>query len=212
MKIYILTFGLLLVSIFAKSQIINNISVYYGISHSDLNMKSNGTYLDYSKLGEKGIVGFYSGINIESFEGKYLAFVTGIGFYQKGGLDEFNEESSLKWNLDYLTIDAKLKAKYRYKNLSPYLLVGPRLDYMLKHSMEFDALNNKAKMNNINYGLRYGIGFQYFIDKFIVGLGWENNFNFNSIVDNNGTSVKPEFIIDDKTMIFKCEIGFLFNK
>lgn len=78
--------------------------------------------------------------------------------------------------------------------------------------MEFDALNNKAKMNNINYGLRYGIGFQYFIDKFIVGLGWENNFNFNSIVDNNGTSVKPEFIIDDKTMIFKCEIGFLFNK
>ena len=211
MKIFVLTFGLFMFSIVVKSQFINGISANYGISLSDLNLESNVSY--FRDLGAKSIVGFYSGINIESFEGKYLAFVTGIGFYQKGGLDKFNDESSINWNLDYLTIDAKLKAKYRYKNLSPYLLLGPRIDYMLKHGRELDAINNNdVKINKINYGLRYGIGLQYFIDNFFVGLGWENNYNLNSIVDNNGKSVKPEFTIDDKTMIFKCEIGFLFNK
>jgi len=140
----------------------------------------------------------------------------GVGFYQKGALDEYTSEGkvvgSYKWNLDYFTIDTKLKAKIRFKNLYPYLLVGPRFDYLLRFSSEFNEYDQLAKLNKINYGLRGGIGVQYLIDNFIVGIGWEKNYNFNPIVDNNGENIRPEFTIDDKTMIFKCEIGFRFNK
>ena len=220
MKIYLLTFGLLLFFFVARSQKINSVSVNYGISHSDLAWEydaANNPYINLGLLGSKSINGFYCNANIESFESKYLALVTGVGFYQKGAIDEFTKEGegvvgSLKWNLDYLTIDTKLKAKIRVKNLSPYLLVGPRLDYLLRFSSEFNEYNQLAKLNKINFGLRGGIGVQYFIDNFIVGIGWETNFNFNSIVDNNGKNIKPEFTIDDKTMIFKCEFGFRFNK
>lgn len=219
MKIYILTFGLLLFSFVARSQKISSVSVNYGISHSDLAWEydaANNPYINLGLLGSKSITGLYCNVDVESFESKYLALVTGVGFYQKGALDEFTSEGkvvgSYKWNLDYFTIDTKLKAKIRFKNLSPYLLVGPRLDYLLRFSSEFNEYDQLAKLSKINYGLRGGIGVQYLIDNFIVGIGWEKNYNFNPIVDNNGENIRPEFTIDDKTMIFKCEIGFRFNK
>lgn len=219
MKIFLLTFGLLLSFFIAKSQKISSVSISYGISHSDLkwDYDANNSIINLGLLGSKSINGFYCNADIESFESKYFALVTGIGFYQKGALDEFPTErdgfvSSLKWNLDYITIDTKLRAKIKLKKFSPYLLVGPRLDYLVRFSSEFDEYDQLAKLNKINYGLRGGIGVQYFIDNFIVGVGWENNFNFNPIVDNNGEYIRPVFTIDDKTMIFKCEIGFRFNK
>lgn len=219
MKIYLLTFGLLLFFFVARSQKIISVSVSYGISHSDLkwDYDANNSIINLGLLGSKSINGFYCNVDIESFESKYLALITGVGFYQKGALDEFPTErdgfvSSLKWDLDYITIDTKLKAKIKFKNISPHLLVGPRLDYLLRFSSEFDEYDQLAKLNKINYGLRGGIGVQYFIDNLIVGIGWENNFNFNPIVDNNGKNIRPEFTIDDETMIFKCELGFRFNK
>ena len=219
MKIYILTFGLLIFTMVSKSQKINSVSVNYGISHSDLkwDYDANNSIINLGALGSKSINGFYCNANFESFESKYFALVTGVGFYQKGALDEFTSDGvmysrSVKWNLDYLTIDTKLKAKIRYKNLSPILMVGPRIDYLLRFSSEFDEFDQKAKLNRINYGLRYGIGIQYFINNLILGIGWENNLNFNSVVVNNGENIRPEFTIDDKTMIFKCEIGLMFNR
>jgi hypothetical protein len=217
MKIFILTFGLLIVSIFAKSQIMNSISVYYGISRSDLNLNYSEPYFNSTNSSMKSITGFYSGINFESFGAKYLAMDTGIGFYQKGGLNGFIQEGdggvhSLTWNLDYLTIDTKLKAKYRYKNISPYLLIGPRFDYLLKSSSEFRKYVVYSDVNKINYGIRYGIGIQYFIDKLFVGISWEDNVNFNSVVDNNGKKIRPAITIDDNTMILKCGIGFVLNE
>lgn len=219
MKIYILTFGLLLFSVVSKSQKISSVSVNYGISHSDLkwNYDANNSIVNFGALGSKSLNGFYCNVNFESFTSKYFALVTGVGFYQKGALDEVTSDGvevfkSFKWNLDYLTIDTKLKAKIRHKNFSPYLVAGPRLDYLLRYSSEFDEFDQKAKLYRINYGLRYGIGLQYFLNKLIIGIGWESNFNFNSVVNNNGENIRPEFKIDDKTMIFKCEIGLMLSK
>ena len=212
MKIYLLTFGLLLFSFVAKSQKINSISVNSGISLSNLswNYDENDSYIDYSNLGQKTIYGFYSNVEIEYFESKYFALVSGLGYYQKGGEDKL-ENSSFNWNLDYLTFDTKLKAKYRLKNWSPYLLGGPRVDYLIKYSSDFKELEKLTTLNKTNYGLRYGIGLQYFLNKLTFGISWESNVNFNSIVENNGENM-PKFTIDDKTMIFKCQIGFLFSK
>lgn len=218
MKIYILTLGLLLVSFVARSQKISSISVSYGISHSDLAWKydaASNPYINLGQLGSKSINGFYCKVDIESLESKYFALVTGVGFYQKGALDEQTMEDkvvrSLKWNLDYITLDTKLKAKIRFKNLSPYAVLGPRVDYLLRSSSEFNEYDQLEILNKINYGLRGGIGVQYFINHFMVGIGWENNVNFNPVADNNGESIRPEFTIDDQTRIFKCEIGFRFN-
>jgi hypothetical protein len=212
MKIFILTLGLLLFSFVAISQKINSISVNSGISRSNLlwNYDENDSYIDYSNFGRKVIYGFYSSVEIECIESKYFALVSGLGYYQKGGEDKL-ENSSFNWNLDYLTFDTKLKAKYRLKNLSPYLLVGPRVDFLIKYSSDFKELEKLTTLNKTNYGLRYGIGLQYFLKKLTFGIGWESNVNFNAIVENNGENI-PKFTIDNKTMIFKCGIGFLFNK
>lgn len=212
MKIVILTVGLLLFCFVARSQKISSVSVNYGITRSDLDWKfdDDSSYINLGGLGSKSISGFYCSVNMAAFETKYLSLESGAGFCQKGGLDEFR--SSLKWSLDYLTLDTKLKAKIRIKNLSPYVVAGPRLDYLLRYSAEFDEFDRLAKLSRVNYGLRGGIGLQYFFDNFFAGIGWENNFSFNPIVDNNGEYMRPTFTIKDNTMIFKCEVGILLSR
>ena len=121
------------------------------------------------------------------------------------------ESSPYSWNLDYLTFDTKLKVKYKFKNLTPYLLIGPRFDYLIKYSSGFVAIDGLATLNKTNYGLRYGTGLQYYFKKLILGFGWESNINFNSIAEKNGEDI-PKFTLSDKTMVFKCEIGYQFNK
>jgi hypothetical protein len=203
----IITF-LLIITVSATGQIIDRISFNYGITSSDLewNYEQDLPYSIHNDWGNQKIIGFYSGLDFEYLDSKYFALSTGIGFYQRGAMD-YLPPSTHKWDLDYLTFDTKVKVKYDFNNFIPYLIIGPRIDYLLKYSSEFDEFARLEMLNKFNYGLRYGLGMQYDFGKFILGFAWKNNLNFNSIGENDGEYMSPPFKINDKTIIFNLDIG-----
>lgn len=208
MKIKLLITLFLIITIRVSGQVIDRISFNYGITSSDLewNYEQDLTFPIYYDWGNQKIIGFYSGLDFEYLDSKYFALSTGIGFYQKGAMDSWTQRA-LKWNIDYLTFDTKVKVKYDFNNFIPYLIVGPRIDYLLKYSREFDEFARLEMLNKIDYGLRYGLGMQYDFGKITLGFAWKNNISFNSIVENDGGYMRPPYKINDKTMIFNIDFG-----
>lgn len=208
MKKILLIIAFLIHVTISNSQIVDRISFNYGITSSDLQWKfeQDPSLPTFNNLENRNIIGFYSGIDIDYLKSKFFALSTGIGFYQKGAkYDRGNIADKL--DLSYLTFDTKVKVKYDFNNFTPYLIIGPRIDYLLKFSSAFDEFDRLGMMNRINYGLVYGLGIQYDFGKIILGLAWKNNVNFNSIAENSGEYMNPPFKINDKTMIFNLDIG-----
>ena len=207
MKKNLLIIILLINTIILNAQIIDRISFNYGITSSDLEWEiKDPSFPTLNELDNRKINGFYSGIDIDYLKSKFFTLSTGIGFYQKGTKYNWANLPS-KLDLSYLTFDTKIKVKYDFNNFTPYLTIGPRIDYLLKYSSAFDDFDRLGMMNKINYGLRYGLGIQYNFGKIILGLAWKNDVSFNSIVDNNGEYMNPPFTIKDKTMFFNLDFG-----
>lgn len=192
----------------SNAQFVDRISFNYGITSSDLQWKFDPSYPlpTFNDIANRNLNGFYSGIDIDYLKSKFFALSTGIGFYQKGAKYDWGNRAS-KLDLSYLTLDTKVKVKYDFNNFTPYLVIGPRIDYLLQFSGAFDDYDRLGMINKINYGLRYGLGIQYDFGKIILGLAWKNNGSFNSIVDNKGEYINPPFTIKDKTMVFNLDFG-----
>lgn len=208
MKKNLLIIILLINTIMSNAQIIDRISFNYGITNSDINwnIEQDPSLPSLNDFGNRKITGFYSGIDIDYLKSKFFSLSTGIGFYQKGAKYDWSNRVS-KLDLNYLTFDTKVKVKYDFNNFTPYLIMGPRIDYLLKFSSAFDEFDRLGMMNKINYGLVYGLGIQYDLGKIILGLAWKNNVNFNSIAKNSGEYMNPSFKIKDKTMVFNLDFG-----
>lgn len=190
-----------------NGQIIDRISFNYGITSSDLEWEIEDPSLPtINEIDNGKINGFFSGVDIDYLESKFFTFSTGIGFYQKGSKYYLASLPS-KLDLSYLTFDTKIKVKYDFNNFTPYLTIGPRIDYLLKFSSAFDQIDRSGMMNKINYGLRYGLGIQYDFGKIILGIALKNNVSFNSIAKINTINPPFKIIVNDKTTIFNLDFG-----
>jgi hypothetical protein len=208
MKKKLLIIAFLIHVTISNGQIVDRISFNYGITSSDLQweFEQDPSLPTLNDLANRNLNGFYSGIDIDYLKSRFFALSTGIGFYQKGAKYDWGNRAS-KLDLSYLTFDTKVKVKYDFNKFTPYLVIGPRIDYLLQFSSAFDDFDRLGMMNKINYGLRYGLGIQYDFGKIILGLAWKNDVSFNSIVDNNGEYMNPPFTIKDKTMFFNLDFG-----
>lgn len=208
MKNNLLIIIFLIVAVNSTAQIIDRISFNYGLTNSDLewDFKQDDPTLTLIDIDNRRVRGFYSGIDFEYLGSKFFTLMTGVGFYQKGAKYDWGNRET-KMSFDYLTFDTKLKIKYDIKNLTPYLIVGPRIDYLIRFNSYFEEYDRLKMMNKTNYGLRYGFGLQYSFERFIMGFAWKNNASFNSIIENDGEYMRPAFDINDKTMIFNLDFG-----
>lgn len=205
-KKFLIIYFLTLTTI-ANAQFVDRISFNYGITSSDLEWEFKDPSLPtFNKLDNRNTNGFYSGIDIDYLKSRFFVLSTGIGFYQRGAKYDWGNRA-IKSDLSYLTFDTKVKVKYDFNNFTPYLVIGPRIDYLLQFSSAFDDFDRLGMMNKINYGLRYGVGIQYDFGKIILGIAWKNNVSFNSTVVNNGEYMNPPFNIKDKTMVFNLDFG-----
>jgi len=208
MKKKFLIISFLILTTILHAQFVDRISFNYGFTSSDLQWEFDPSYSlpTLNNIANRNLNGFYSGIDIDYLKSRFFALSTGIGFYQNGAKYDWVNRID-KLDLSYLTFDTKVKIKYDFNKFTPYLVIGPRLDYLLQFSSAFDDYERLGMMNKINYGLRYGLGIQYDFGKIILGIAWKNNVSFNSTVENNGESMNPPFKINNKTMIFNLDFG-----
>jgi hypothetical protein len=201
----------------AAAQIIDRIGVKYGVTVSDLDWTFSESSIFQADFAPEKTIGFFSAVSVDFLAHKYWEISSSLGFYQKGG--EWHSDPFVnKWHLDYLTVDTQIKAKYPIQRLSPYISAGPRLDYLVRHSSEFDEYHSASwgymnALNAFNTGLRYGFGFDYRLKNVALNLGFSNNVSFNAVIENDLKSgdIQNPTCVRDKTMIFHlgafCHLG-----
>jgi hypothetical protein len=160
------------------------------------------------------------------FNTKVFTLVVDPGYEQRGhGIemvktDEFGNETGtydMYIRTDYITIGALGKIRYETKSVSPYLIIGPRLDLYLGYKTSFSqseyGLGNPDELQsiphedtkNINYSINLGAGLQF---EKLLPYPAVLEFNYSPALN---TSYNNSFIVI-KDYYFNIKLGINFIK
>lgn len=173
--------------------------------------------LDLSPYNET-LIGYSVFAGIDYFENKYFNLSSNLGFIQKGGKGTITfttetgepiDEKTEKAKLDYFTVNTTFDLKYPIKNkIIPFISVGPRFDYLVSYSSEFDGLNDIDALKKFNLGLILGGGIKYDLSKIQIGLRADYYLNFNKVADWLAQTGNLGGKVNDKTMTLNLTIGY----
>jgi len=185
-KIGLVLIGLT-ITIFANGQ---TLKVQGGTSISKLDWILNGSNVG---LYDKTLIGYSIFTGIDYFNKQYFNLSSNVGMIRKGGKDELQltDQSGLpiqtiidKPTLDYLSINTTIDFKYRIKEIiSPFISFGPRFDYLLNSSKQFDVLKQVGGLNRTSIGLILGAGLKYDISNLQFELRADYYLDFTKVAD-----------------------------
>jgi opacity protein-like surface antigen len=143
------------------------------VSNQDFNYSTPGAGLD-----TRSRTGFDLGGFIEWFDLPYLRMLTEAHYLQKGMIDKVKVVNGSgdvigtvknDHRIDYLSISALSKFTPGGKVFSPYLIIGPRVDFRLKNNSEvYDELYDK--FNATFLGGDIGAGMEFSLNKLLTLL------------------------------------------
>lgn len=150
---------------------------------------------------------------------KYLNLSSNIGIVRKGGKGEFqftNENGELigrsvtvRPTLDYLSFNTSFDLKYGVKEkFFPFLGVGPRLDYLLSSSEQFDGLVELGELNDISAGLIFKGGLKYGFSSFQIGLCADYYLDLTQVADWSIESTGVSGEVSVSTFAINLLIGY----
>jgi opacity protein-like surface antigen len=113
--------------------------------------------------------GLNIGVFAEFLDIPLLSVVAEVNYVQKGMKDEVAittaespyPESFITWDtrIDYLNLTALAKLRLNYGVLSPYLVLGPKIDFELNQDRSIDGGSIvEDEFNTSRFGLKVGIG------------------------------------------------------
>lgn len=144
------------------------------------------TPIDY-EIDTKPLVGPAVAIFVETFKRKHFSFQLDFGYVVKGSssttqsvsidhLDNdritVNEGAASASKFSYLTIVPMARYRFDLERITPYFLLGPRLDILLKYSTESEYPLSEQKGSV--FGLSCGAGLEYHLQN--MGLFVELQF------------------------------------
>jgi hypothetical protein len=117
-------------------------------------------------------------ISYETLRAKYFSLIPMIGYSKKGADKTTNVigrniimHLSENRNSDYLEFDLFFKPKYNFQSFTPFILIGPRFDYLLNRNIktnyyyEIDSNIQNYNITDIStkfiYGLSLGMGISF---------------------------------------------------
>jgi hypothetical protein len=220
--IAVITLAFFLLPFSLNSQFLTGFGVKGGATFGDQNVKLKLFDFDYET---KLILGFNAGLFAEMLNNKTFNLVLESGYEQRGHTiemirtDEFGTEigrDDFKYRTHYITIGALGKIKYETKSVSPYLIIGPRLDVYLGYKVTYpddlflgidDEFKSEIHENTkeLNYSLNLGAGLQF---EKLLPFKTLVEFNYspaiNSSYNSRGAIVKDHY--------FNIKLGINFIK
>jgi len=173
MKKYLRIFIVILtITIIAQAQIYKHVGFKTGISISNQDWNYSNPEL---KIKPKNYSGFYFGMVTDIINNKYYGLSVESAYIQKGAKEIIqgttitpndqgyidSETITYSNRFDYITLLSYFKIQYPLTYITPYILVGPRIDYMLSRNIEvFQSVSNEFE--KMNYGISYGVGLSYY--------------------------------------------------
>lgn len=204
----------LLLAVFSFGQILK---IQTGISLSSLNWKLANIDRGYNQK----MIGYSAFAGLDYCNKKYYNLSANAGFIRKGGkleitiTDDFGNPIKVLKNiasLDYISLNTTIDFKYPIKDkLFPFIGFGPRFDYMIFYSHEFDGFENVDGRKKYSLGMILGGGFKYDLPIIQVGLRADFNLNFTKIADWPATTTNLGGSVIDHTMMINLSIGYKLN-
>ena len=169
-KIVIL-FMLLTETFAVQGQIIESMGLKAGISMA--NQSYRFTPIDYA-IETEPVIGPAAGLFVETFRKEHLSIQMDLAFAAKGSKSSTQSITVNHLDNDRITVnegDLRVSdfyylslspmARYRFENerMSPYFLLGPRLDFLLKYKTDSDY--PLEEQNSVIVGLSGGMGLEF---------------------------------------------------
>lgn len=191
---------LILTSLTGYTGIAQTFVVEAGITRSKL---SNMETLN-QKLFDEPITGYAFSIGIDYLNHKAFSLTSHIGVMRRGGGEKIDITDDLgnptgsntqKYTFDYLSTNTVFNLKFPLNNgLTPYLSIGPRIDYFIHqgHTIWFSEIVPKK----VIFGADTGVGIVYSFKKYTIGLQGQYMHNFNSISNGYGGLKNKAFALN----------------
>ena len=176
----------------------------YGIKVALTSAHDGYENIRHPDIKSKRRLGFNIGVFVEWLNDPMLSIITQVEYVQKGcgwdvnRRDEYNHDYGIVTyyrRLDYISVPIIIKFKIQTLTLTPFIMAGPRLDFLIGNHYVFDdpfSLYNMYKKNVA--GASIGIGFQTstFLNTKIMteiryNFDFEDSFN-NGVVKTRNSS------------------------
>lgn len=186
----------------AHAQVLKGFGVKVGANSANAQLVINPEPSDLPNVAieTKRKIGSNAAFFTEWFSGKPLSMVAQVEYARRGFIEEQiitgeNDPTPLgvvqiKTHLDYLSLPLLLKLQRPSRSLSPYIVLGPRFDFLLHHEIIIDDTplenlpgfadyyNNKAFGGTVGLGLASG---KLVASSFFVEMRY--NFDFADNID-----------------------------
>lgn len=190
MKRVVLVFVIIFVSS-SYSQFIRS----YGIKFGGTLAIQDNVILPGGQITRNDLLGLNIGAYTEFFNMPVFSLVSEVNYVQKGfkgNRSNIYYKGILSWiqRIDYLNISILGKTRIESEIISPYILLGPYVDFKLNESINVSDAPKYNYKNNV-WGLKIGLGIELSITQvkilteFLYGFGFEDvddseNIEFNS--------------------------------
>lgn len=201
-----------------NAQIIKSVGIKSGISLSDQSWKYSLYYQLYSI---KSSIGLYDVITADFIIKKHWDIAADFGIYKSRG-KSLNEEmhthevNNFTNKLSFLTFSPNLKLKTDFYHFTPYITIGPRMDYYLNDLSEVNV-SDKIVFKPLQIGFNAGIGLNYHINNIALIAEYQYLYNFTNIIDQAALLPVPEDnvtrdVVKINNHIISLGIKYNFNK
>jgi hypothetical protein len=183
------------------SQVVKGYGVKGGISIA--NQQFNYNYTGPEPSSEKNRIGFTIGAYIELFEFVNFNFQPELLYVQKGMIVESiwtggiwtgsqsPTPSEFNNRLYYLSLPLLIKYSIKNSIAIPYLVVGPRIDFMISYnSEESNREELYEEFNRIDFGGDIGVGIEFGVMDVLLLFELRYSPNFTASFNNEGRTVK----------------------
>ncbi|MBN1118010.1 MAG: outer membrane beta-barrel protein [Bacteroidales bacterium] len=210
--------GLLLI-VLSIAALLNGqtIKLQGGTSISTLHWQLHGVNID--PLYDEPLIGYSVFGGLDYFDMQYFNLSSNIGMIRKGGKEEIQlyfedgQPSSGTYTdkptLNYLSINTAIDLRYRIKEkFSPFISVGPRVDFLVNYSRQFDGLEDLDGLKKSTIGLIFGGGLKYNISSLQFGIQADYYLDFTKVADWTIESTGNSGEVTANTFAVNLTIGY----
>ena len=131
----------------------------------------------------------------------YFSLITELNYVQKGMTKELpvttithpdGTGEYVTWDsrIDYLNLSALGKLRSSFGSFTPYILIGPKIDFELGVDNSLGTTNEvEDEFKNIMYGVKMGGGIEIELPNFSLLAEVLYDYNFNSLFKNENLTV-----------------------
>ena len=197
-------FAVALIFVFSSSQaqIIRGYGLKLGTTISNQNWEySNSSGLSGASFKTDNRIGLNIGIFSEFLNLPFISVVTEVNYIQKGMKEEVpvttvtqpdgtGEFITWETRVDYINISAFGKFRLNVGIFSPYVILGPKIDFEIYKKDSFGQVNVVAENFDKNrFGLKFGIGTEVNLLSFSLLAEFLYDVDFNELYENENLKV-----------------------